>query len=101
MAEYDLRKAFPINGKGFRAGEEEWVCHLAEVSDLRPEQEELSWYLVFERQKDKAGDEENHRKLELVTGPEVIEKGWRDGLEGRVNEWLASGEEDGRVDLRE
>ncbi len=101
MAKYELRKAFPLNDKEFSSGDEQWICHLAEVSDLRPEQDELTWYLVFERTKKKSGDKENHRKLEIVTGAQVLQDGWKNDLEQRLAEWLSSGEEDGRKEWRE
>ncbi|HEX4166711.1 MAG TPA: hypothetical protein VHZ55_14695 [Bryobacteraceae bacterium] len=102
MSEYDLRRAFPLNEQDFTVGNEQWTCHLAEVSDMRPDTDELSWYLVFEEKKRKHGDKENHRKLEIVTNASgLLAKGWRSGLKERLEEWLQSGESDGRKEWRE
>lgn len=96
MSEYDLRSAFPLNDKTFVVSEVRWICRLAEVSDLRPAADRLSWYLVFEP------DPKTHqapplRKLEIVTSAtHLLESGWGDDLADRLVEWLLTGEQDGR-----
>ncbi len=98
VTEYDLRLKFPFSDKGFKVSDEMWTCRLAEVSDLRPEADRLSWYLVFE-------PAEEHRraqpirKLEIVTSAaQVIAAGWPPEAEARIEEWLQSNEQDGRVE---
>lgn len=96
MSEYDLRSAFPLSDKEFVVQGTRWVCRLAEVSDLRPEADRLSWYLVFEAEGKRARSEEL-RKLEIVTSADhLLKSGWRDDLPDRLVEWPLSGEQDGR-----
>ena len=97
MSQYDLRSAFPLNGKEFKAHNLRWICRLAEVSDLRPEQDRLSWYLVFQ------SPESNHdlhtRKLEIVTSAaHLLQAGFSEDLDDRLVEWLLTNEEDGRLE---
>jgi hypothetical protein len=97
MSIYDLRDAFPYKGKEFSSSGNHWTCQLAEVSDLRPETDRLSWYLVFEP----AGNTQAViRKLELVTpGDKIAAEGFAPDLSKKIEDWLASGEQDGRVEL--
>ena len=99
MSEYDLRSAFPLNGKDFLVENQRWICRLAEVSDLRPGADRVSWYLVFEpdsRPGGTAGKGEI-RKLEIVTSAtHLLQAGWGNDLAERLIEWLLSGEQDGR-----
>jgi hypothetical protein len=98
MSEYDLRSAFPLNDATFVVHERRWICRLAEVSDQRPEQDRLSWYLVFEAAAN--GDRREivpPRKLEIVTSAaHLLEAGFGDDLEDRISEWLMTDQEDGR-----
>ena len=96
MPDYDLRSAFPLNDKQFVAHHQRWICRLAEVSDLRPGADRLSWYLVFEP----AGPESGSvRKLEVVTtATHLLQAGFGDDLADRISEWLLSEEQDGRVE---
>lgn len=99
MSEYSLRAAFPLNDKHFVVGGKDWICRLVEVSDLRPAEDRLSWYLVFETDEDKGRAGEEIRKLEIVTGAtHVLANGWRDDLPDRLVEWLLSGEQDSRLE---
>lgn len=98
MPAYDLRAAFPLRNHEFTIGDHKWICKLAEVSDLRPAADLLSWYLVFEP----AGRRDAHapqadRKLEIVTSADhLIKTGFGADLGERIEQWLITGEEDGR-----
>jgi hypothetical protein len=95
MSEYDLRSAFPLHDKAFVVSGMHWVCRLAEVSDLRPEADRLSWYLVFEPES--VHDAIPLRKLEIITSAtHLLESGWGADLPDRIVEWLLTGEADGR-----
>jgi hypothetical protein len=99
MSQYDLRAAFPLSGKQFVARNVRWTCHLAEVSDLRPEADRLSWYLVFQNDERAAGEELQTRKLEIVTtATHLLQAGFREDLSDRVVEWLLTDEVDGRLE---
>lgn len=94
MSEYDLRSAFPLNDATFVVHERRWICRLAEVSDARPERDQLSWYLNFE-----AADrhQPSRRSLEIVTSAgRLLEEGFGEDLADRISEWLMSEEQDGR-----
>ena len=96
MSEYDLRSAFPLGESEFSAHGTRWICRLAEVSDLRPEQDRLSWYLVFEAE-DRARTHRHLRKLEIVTTADhLLGNGFGDDLADRLVEWLLTDEDDGR-----
>ncbi len=104
MSQYDLRSAFPLNGKDLVVKKQRWVCHLAEVSDLRPEADRLSWYLVFEPESTPEGTagKGEMRKLEIVTSAtHLLQAGWGNDLAERLVEWLLSGEQDGRQEWLE
>ena len=75
-----------------------WKCELAEVSDLRPGADRLSWYLVFEaEQATPSPRSQPLRKLEVVTSADhLLRNGWGEDLEERLIEWLLSDEQDGR-----
>jgi hypothetical protein len=93
MSEYDLRSAFPLNDATFVAHGHRWLCRLAEVSDLRPQQDRLAWYLVFEPQ-DRSG---SPRKLEVITSAaHLLESGFGEDLEDRISEWLLTDEQEAR-----
>ncbi len=99
MSQYDLRSAFPLNGKDFVVNKQRWICRLAEVSDLRSEADRLSWYLVFEPELSPGVTNSTGeiRKLEIVTSAtHLLRAGWGDDLSERLVEWLLSGEQDGR-----
>ena len=100
MSAYDLRSLFPFKDQLFTASGGYWTCRLAEVSDLRPEADRLSWYLVFEQNSVTANDTPSAlRKLEIVTSAkQVAEHGFKDDLRGRLAKWLESGESEGRVE---
>lgn len=94
--EYDLRSAFPLSDKTFAVSDVRWICRLAEVSDLRPDADRLSWYLVFEPEPG-AQNAPPLRKLEIVTSAtHLLESGWGEDLPDRIVEWLFTGEQDGR-----
>lgn len=96
MSEYDLRSAFPLPDKTFVVSGVRWICRLVEVSDLRPDADRLSWYLVFEPEAP-SHDSPPVRKLEIVTSAtHLLESGWGDDLPDRIVEWLLTGERDGR-----
>jgi hypothetical protein len=96
MSEYDLRSAFPLNDKTFVVHDVRWICRLAEVSDLRPSADRLSWYLVFEPAESTSAAPPL-RKLEVVTSAtHLLESGWGQDLPDRIVEWLLTGEQDGR-----
>ncbi|HZQ51371.1 MAG TPA: hypothetical protein VFB14_04190 [Bryobacteraceae bacterium] len=96
MPDYDLRSAFPLNDKQFVAHHRRWICRLAEVSDLRPGADRLSWYLVFEPAEPGS---EPVRKLEVVTtATHLLQAGFPDDLTDRLSEWLLGDEQDGRVE---
>jgi hypothetical protein len=102
MSEYDLRSAFPLNGKELTVDGEAWKCHLAEVSDSRPEADRLSWYLVFERNSSHARSGPTIRKLEIVTSADhLLKRGWAPDSESRVIAWLQSEDDDGRLEWLE
>jgi hypothetical protein len=95
MSEYDLRSAFPLNGKHFVAHHTRWICRLAEVSDLRPDADRLSWYVVFQNEEHPP----TTRKLEIVTSAtHLLEAGFGEDLDDRITEWLLTDEQDGRVE---
>ncbi|MDQ2841515.1 MAG: hypothetical protein M3Y72_10860 [Acidobacteriota bacterium] len=98
MSEYDLRSAFPLNGKEYTARGGRWLCELEEVSDLRPEADRLSWYVVFRSSPEKPGRPTLLRKLEIVTAGQVLTKGWRPDMERRILDWLSEGGDDDRVE---
>lgn len=94
MSEYDLRSAFPLSDATFVVHERRWMCRLAEVSDGRPERDQLSWYLNFE-----AADhhQPSRRSLEVVTSANhLLESGFGEDLADRIDEWLMADEQDGR-----
>ncbi len=73
-------------------------CQLAEVSDLRPESDRLSWYLVFSNKARK----DEFRKLEIVTSASrVLKQGWPEDARERLAQWLQTDEQDGRVEWQE
>jgi hypothetical protein len=95
MSEFDLRSAFPLSDKSFVERGHRYICRLSEVSDLRPDQDRLSWYLVFEEDKPNP----SLRKLEVVTtATHLLQSGFGDDLPDRISEWLLSDEQDGRVE---
>jgi len=97
MSEYDLRSAFPLNDKEFVVHGTSWICRLAEVSDQRPADDRLSWYLVFQSAHDRAGKPVETRKLEIVTSAtRLLESGFPEDLDDRLVEWLFTDEQDGR-----
>lgn len=97
MPEYDLRSAFPLSDRTFVVSDVRWICRLAEVSDLRPDADRLSWYLVFEPAPDTHNPLPPVRKLEIVTSAtHLLESGWGEDLPDRIVEWLFTGEQDGR-----
>lgn len=97
MSAYDLRSAFPLNDATFVAHNQRWICRLAEVSDLRPDQDRLSWYLVFEPIANGHRQAMRPRKLEIVTSAgHLLESGFADDLTDRLSEWLLTDEDDGR-----
>jgi hypothetical protein len=100
MSEYDLRSAFPLNDATFVVHGRRWICRLAEVSDQRPEEDRLSWYLVFEAAaKGERRDGVPLRKLEVVTSAaHLLENGFGDDLADRISEWLMRDEESGRLE---
>jgi hypothetical protein len=94
MSTYDLRSLFPYNGHEFSSADGDWICRLAEVSDSRPEIDRLSWYLVFEPVRNAHA---TTRNLEIVTPAEQsIAQGLGTDVKARIENWLASGEQDGR-----
>ncbi len=100
MAAYDLRTAFPLKNQTFDTASGNWLCRLAEVSDLRPEMDRLSWYLVFEQDASTADDQPSAiRKLEIVTSAkQIADHGFGKDLEARLQDWLRTNEQDGRVE---
>ena len=99
MSAYQLRSAFPANGKEYRVGGNRWICELEEVSDLRPDADRLSWYLVFHRSGAKPEPDEGLRKLEIVTTASgILQHGWRPDLDDRITEWLSEGGDDDRLE---
>ena len=100
MSIYDLRSAFPLLEREFGSPSGIWIAHLAEVSDLRPGSDRLSWYLVFERRKRREDhDAPTLRKLEIVTSADhLLQTGFPPDLESRIETWILTGEEDGRVE---
>jgi hypothetical protein len=97
MSVYDLRSLFPYSGSEFATPQGSWLCRLAEVSDLRPERDQLSWYLVFEHGPGWNGPRAPLRKLEVVTSANhLIENGFPPGTESRLAAWLEGSEQDGR-----
>ncbi|MBV8550097.1 MAG: hypothetical protein JOY54_02275 [Acidobacteriaceae bacterium] len=92
-----MRSAFPLKDKHFVVHGVRWICRLAEVSDLRPAADRLSWYLVFEPENGAARAAHPDRKLEIVTtATHLLESGFGVDLSDRLVEWLLSGEQDGR-----
>lgn len=99
MSEYDLRSSFPLHDKSFVAHGVRWICRLAEVSDLRPGADRLSWYLVFEPEAPSSHNAPPVRKLEIVTSAtHLLEAGWAQDLPDRLVEWLLTNEQDGRLE---
>ena len=100
MAAYDLRTLFPLKDQLFTASSGYWLCRLAEVSDLRPQADRLSWYLIFEQDSSRTNDTPSRiRKLEIVTSAkQVLEHGFGEDLRSRLAKWLESKEDDGRVE---
>jgi hypothetical protein len=97
MSETDLRPLFPLNDAEFPLGKEHWVCHLIEVSDQRPDVNRLSWFLAF-HPNNVGRNNTDTRKLEIVTNAtEVLETGWPADLRGKLESWLTTGEDDGRL----
>jgi hypothetical protein len=97
MSEYDLRSSFPLGDKSFVAHGVRWTCRLAEVSDLRPGADRLSWYLVFEPESRPSNNARPVRKLEIVTSAtHLLESGWGEDLPDRLVEWLLTDEQEGR-----
>ncbi|HEY7303935.1 MAG TPA: hypothetical protein VH601_07475 [Bryobacteraceae bacterium] len=97
MPEYDLRSAFPLNDKDFVVHGATWTCHLAEVSDQRPQADRLSWYLVFQTDHRPPGKSVETRKLEIVTSAtRLLDSGFPEDFDDRLVEWLFTGEQDGR-----
>ena len=99
MSVYDLRSLFPYSTAEFGTPDGAWICRLAEVSDLRPDADRLSWYLVFEHGPGWHGPRLGLRKLELVTSAKhLIENGFPPEAETRIADWLSGGEQDGRLE---
>lgn len=100
MSAYDLRPLFPLKDHLFTASSGYWLCRLAEVSDLRPQADRLSWYLVFEQDSNQANDDPSSiRKLEIVTSAkQILEHGFGEDLRSRLAKWLDTNEDDGRVE---
>jgi hypothetical protein len=100
MTEYDLRTLFPLKDVTFQTSSGEWLCRLAEVSDLRPQADRLSWYLVFERDSNEANDRPSGvRKLEIVTSAkQVLEHGFGNDLRERLQRWLDGNQDEARVE---
>jgi len=98
MSELDLRGLFPFSEREFSTADGSWMCRLAEVSDLRPEVDRLSWYLVFERARGLGTHNDIRiRKLEIVTpAQQILEHGFPQDAEDRIRNWVSSDEEDGR-----
>jgi hypothetical protein len=102
MSVYDLRSLFPYNGFEFPAGQQSWICRLAEVSDLRPDSDQFSWYLVFEPGENWTGARPGPRKLEIVTSAKhLLEAGFPPEAEERLANWISGSEQDGRLEWRE
>jgi hypothetical protein len=99
MPDYDLRSIFPLNDREFGSPEGIWICRLAEVSDLRPGEDRLSWFLVFERKPAREHRAEPLiRKLEILTSAShLIENGFPPELENRLENWILSGDQAGRL----
>ncbi len=100
MSIYDLRSKFPLLEREFGSPSGIWIARLAEVSDLRPDADRLSWYLAFERRKRREDhDAPTIRKLEIVTSADhLLQTGFPSDLESRIESWILSDEEDGRVE---
>ncbi len=100
MSIYDLRQVFPLSDREFSSPDGVLICRLAEVSDLRPGADRLSWYLVFEpKQAPSKHAMPSLRKLEVVTSADhLIQSGFPPDLETRLENWLLSGEQDGRLE---
>lgn len=102
MSVYDLRSLFPYATTEFATPQGSWICRLAEVSDLRPDRDQLSWYLVFEHGAGWRGPRPGPRKLEVVTTAEhLISNGFPPETESRLSAWLEGGDEEGRLEWRE
>lgn len=99
MSAYDLRTLFPLKDHLLTASTGYWLCRLAEVSDLRPQADRLSWYLIFEQDASKEEDTPSHiRKLEIVTSAkQILDHGFGDDLRSRLTQWLDTNADDGRV----
>ena len=100
MSAYDLRTRFPLKDQMFTASSGYWLCRLAEVSDLRPQADRLSWYVIFEQDSSTANDVPSSiRKLEVVTSAkQVLNHGFGEDLRSRLAKWLETNEGDGRVE---
>lgn len=100
MSIYDLRSLFPLGEREFPVGTQSWICRLVEVSDKRPDEDRLTWYLVFELGQGKTGREENlFRNLEIVTTADhLIANGFGADLNSRIENWIGGDEQDGRVE---
>ncbi len=99
MSVYDLRSLFPYILSEFTTPQGSWICHLAEVSDLRPAIDQLSWYLVFEHGPGWRGPRQGPRKLEVVTSAEhLIANGFPADSEERLTNWLSGPDQDGRLE---
>jgi hypothetical protein len=100
MSDRDLRIIFPLKDVAFQTSSGEWLCRLAEVSDLRPQADRLSWYLVFERDSNNEDDRPSGlRKLEIVTSAkQILEHGFGKDLQARLQRWLDQNEDEARVE---
>lgn len=100
MSAYDLRQLFPLKDHLLTASSGYWTCRLAEVSDLRPQADRISWYLVFEQNASTADDTpSNIRKLEIVTSAkQILEHGFGEDLRSRLTEWLETNQVEGRLE---
>ena len=96
VAVYELRTLFPFNEHDFKTPYGSWQCRLAEVSDLRPQNDRLAWYLAFRSGLEGHG-EPKKRNLEVLTSAgHLSNNGFGADVESRITEWLNTNEEDGR-----
>ena len=96
VAVYELRTLFPFNEHDFKTPHGSWQCRLAEVSDLRPQNDRLAWYLAFRSGRGGHG-EPKKRNLEVLTSAgHLSNNGFGADVESRITEWLNTNEEDGR-----
>lgn len=100
MSTYDLRTLFPLKDHLITASSGYWLCRLAEVTDLRPQADRISWYLVFEQNASQENDQPSSiRKLEIVTSAkQILDHGFLDDLRTRLAQWLDTNEDSGRVE---